>query len=181
VLGSALVKRLSRGQGGLWATLGAGGRAPAGIMEILGRYPVGRGATLVLLKLDRRILLLSQSAGGRFGAGAGFQTLCDITDAEEVASILVKAREADGDSMSERFRSILGRFDRSMDAADEATGRKVSTSPSGDRVELWDERNPIPVVDLTRQPGPPDQSAASSLRRRLASMRVAGTAGGPRA
>jgi hypothetical protein len=125
---------------------------------------------LVLLKLDSRILLLSQSSGGRLGAGAGFQTLCEITDPEEVASILVKSRDADGDSMAEKFRSILGRFDRTMEPPADDQGRRISATPAGDRVELWDERNPIPVVDLTKQPGPPE-TAAGSLRRRLASIR----------
>jgi hypothetical protein len=179
---AGVIRVIARRTGGLGGALGPGGRAPAGIMEILGRYPIGRGATLVLLKLDRRILLLSQTAGGRFGAGAALSKLCDITDADEVASILVKARDAEGDSMSERFRSILGRFDRTMASTEEeASGRKVLASPSGDRAELWDERNAIPVVDLTRQPGPPDASAAGSLRRRLASMRWTGPDGGKRA
>src|SRR5690606_30564923 len=56
VVGAGALRLLARSNGSLRASLGAGGRAPAGIMEILGRYPVGRGATLVLLKLDRRIL-----------------------------------------------------------------------------------------------------------------------------
>ena len=60
----AALRTVARRQGTLRATLGAGGRAPAGILEVLGRYPVGRGVTLILLKLDSRILLLSQSAGG---------------------------------------------------------------------------------------------------------------------
>lgn len=173
---AGLFKFLARHQTGLRASLGAAGRSPAGIMEILGRYPVSRGATLVLLKLDRRILLLSQTAGGRLGAGAGFQTLCEITDAEEIASILVKARDADGDSMSEKFRSILGRFDRAMETPEDDSGRRITATPAGDRAELWDERNPIPVVDLTKQPGPPE-TAAGSLRRRLASIRPSAEGG----
>jgi hypothetical protein len=188
VLGLALVaagaiRLLAKTQGGLRGALGAGGRSPAGLLEILGRYPVGRGSTLVLLKLDRRVLLLSQNAGGRLGAGAGFATLCQITDPEEVASILVKSRDAEGDSMSERFRSMLGRADRTMAAAEtEGPGRRVSPGESGDRAELWDGgRNQIPVVDVTRQPGPPDPSAAGTLRRRLASMRWTGLDGGARA
>ena len=42
----------------------------------------------------------------------------EITDPEEVASILVKSRDAEGDTMSERFRSLLTRFDRGMDTAE---------------------------------------------------------------
>src|SRR5262249_34396680 len=64
VLG-VVVKRVARRGGGLLGALGPGGRAPSGLLEVLGRYPVGRGATLVLLKLDRRILLLCQGGGGK--------------------------------------------------------------------------------------------------------------------
>jgi len=179
--GGAVMRRLARGHGGLRASLGAGGRAPAGIMEILGRYPVGRGSTLVLLKLDRRVLLISQSAGGRLGAGAGMSTLCEITDPEEVASILVKSRDADGDSMTERFRTMLTRFDRGMDDGiePEQSGRSIRVGGGGDRAELWEEqRQQIPIVDLTKQPGSGEPvGAAGLLRRRLASFQRPGGEG----
>ena len=77
--------------GGLMGAIGAGGRAPSGVLSVLGRYPVSRGSTLVLLKVDRRVLLISQSSS-RTG-GVGMQTLCEITDPEEVASILIKTRD----------------------------------------------------------------------------------------
>lgn len=153
--------------------LGAGGRSPSGLMEVLGRYPVARGTTLVLLRLERRVLLLSQSSGGRLGAGAQFTTLCEITDPEEVASILVKARDADGDSAAERFRTLLSRFDRGLERSEErGRGRRVARG-TGDRAELWDDgRLEIPVVDLTI--GAPGQGAVGALRQRLASLRGSG-------
>jgi flagellar biogenesis protein FliO len=105
LIAGVVVKRVARRGGGLLGALGPGGRAPSGLMEILGRYPVGRGATLVLLKMDRRILLLCQG-GGKLG-GAGMTTLSEITDPEEVASILLKTRDEEGDSMARRFQSVL--------------------------------------------------------------------------
>jgi hypothetical protein len=99
---------------GLAASLGATGRSPAGLLEILGRYPVGSGSTLVLLKLDRRVLLLSQQRSGRVGlrsGAAGFTPLCEVTDPDEVASILAKARDAEGESISARFRTLLTSFE----------------------------------------------------------------------
>ena len=153
-------------------------RSPAGLMEILGRYPIGRGSTLVLLKLDRRILLLSQSTSGKLGLGTGLTTLCEIEDPDEIASILVKIRDADGDSMSERFRSMLTRFDREM-PDDGASDRRVRTASGVDRAEIWDDaRVNIPVVDVTRFPSAPDAgSAAGSLRRRLAAFKWPGGEG----
>lgn len=178
VIGSAAVRIIARRSGTLGASLGAGGRSPAGVLEILGRYPVGRGAMLVLLKLDRRVLLLSQSAGGRLGAGAGFTTLCEISDPEEVASILVKARDAEGDSMAERFRSLLTRFDTDFsraEASPAATSRRRQVAAAGDRTELWDERRAdIPIVDLTQ--GPSGSGAVSTLRDRIRTMTGRGAA-----
>lgn len=157
------LRTLARRNGGLRATLGAGGRSPAGILEILGRYPVGRGVTLILLKLDTRVLLLSQSAGGRFGAGANFTTLAELKDPEEVAAILTKSRDAEGDSLAEKFKSMLSRFDRQMDPTlvKPTAVTQGSTSP-------WESRTDIPVIDLTqREPG-----RSSTLRNRLSQART---------
>lgn len=157
------LRTLARRNGGLRATLGAGGRSPAGILEILGRYPVGRGVTLILLKLDSRVLLLSQSAGGRFGAGANFTTLAELKDPEEVAAILTKSRDAEGDSLAEKFKSMLSRFDRQMDPTlvKPTAVTQGSTSP-------WESRTDIPVIDLTqREPG-----RSGTLRNRLSQART---------
>jgi flagellar biogenesis protein FliO len=67
---AAVARGIIKNKGGLVGAMGAGGRAPSGVLEVLGRYPVARGSTLVLLKLDRRVLLLAQSRGGKLG-GAG--------------------------------------------------------------------------------------------------------------
>ena len=96
--------------GGLMGALGAGGRAPSGVLSVLGRYPVSRGSTLVLLKVDRRVLLISQSSS-RTG-GVGMQTLCEITDPEEVASILIKTRDEEEASKAKTFEKILRESDR---------------------------------------------------------------------
>ena len=96
--------------GGLMGAMGAGGRAPSGVLSVLGRYPVSRGSTLVLLKVDRRVLLISQSSS-RAG-GVGMQTLCEITDPEEVASILIKTRDDEEASKAKTFEKILRESDR---------------------------------------------------------------------
>jgi flagellar biogenesis protein FliO len=97
--------RSAVGSASVRSQLGAGGRAPSGLLFVLGRYPVSRGSSLVLIQLDRRVLLLSQS-------GAGFQTLAEVTDAEEVASIIGKARDEEGESLSARFSTLLRTFDK---------------------------------------------------------------------
>ncbi|HED54752.1 MAG TPA: hypothetical protein ENJ00_11215 [Phycisphaerales bacterium] len=126
VLG-VVFKAISAKSNGLSSKIGAGGRSPAGILSVLGRYPLGRNQTLVLLQVDRRILLLCQTATGKMGRGASMHTLCEMTDPDEVASILNKAS---GDSPG--FDAMLSGFEA------------PSTSEFGEDVE---------VVDLTRRRG----------------------------
>src|SRR5262249_50913853 len=75
-LGAVVVKRVSRSKGGgLALALGPGGPAPAGVLEVLGRYPVSRGQSLILLRAHNRVLLLAQSPGVRLSrGGAGAMT-----------------------------------------------------------------------------------------------------------
>lgn len=145
----AAVRRVA-GRAGLMGQIGAGGRAPAGILEALGRYPVSRGQTLVLLRLDRRVLLLSQSS-------SGFSLLTEVNDPDEVASLLVQARDADGDSMAQRFRGLLRAMERDPSIVGE------------------DDREPDYRAGRgTLEPEPLATGGADpvvSLRRRLTAMR----------
>ncbi len=113
-----VIKRASR-NGSLMSSLGAGGRAPAGILEVLGRYPISANCTLVMLKMDRRILLISQSTrgrsgllGARFGGETAMETLSEITDPEDVASILMKVQDDESRAANERFQGLLGQVER---------------------------------------------------------------------
>lgn len=107
-----LVSRLrGAGKGSLSAAFGAGGRAPAGILEVMGRYPLAHGLTLVLLKLDRRVLLLSQTRSGRLG-GYSLATICELDSPEDVASILLKVRDAENESLTRKFASVFRSLDR---------------------------------------------------------------------
>jgi flagellar biogenesis protein FliO len=124
----SIVRRVGRTGGGLTSQLGVGGRAPSGVLLVLGRYPISRGQTLVLLKVDRRVLLLCQSQ-------AGFQTLSEITDPEEVASLLVKTRDESGDSLSHRFNSLLRRVERDPSMS----GEIASVLPESRVVEIKDD------------------------------------------
>jgi hypothetical protein len=167
ILGAGAVIRVLAKRGGLKGALGAGGKAPSGILEVIGRYPIARGSTLVLLKVDRRLLLLSQTSTGRLGLGATFAPLTEITDPEEVGSILLKAQDAEGHSMTQRFRGMLSRYEESM----EPQGRGGQRSPGADSVEVWDDRNAIPVVDVS---GRGELAGVSSLRQRLAGFSSGG-------
>ena len=145
------LRRFARSGPTLAVALGPGGPSPSGVLEVLGRYPAGRGQSLVLLKVDRRVLLLSQSHGGR-GGGGGFRTLCTFDDAEDVASLLVKTRDAADESMSARFTAMLRRFDATHVESDPDVSWPAPGQPSG-------------------------QSAVEALRRRVAELRGAGLGG----
>jgi flagellar biogenesis protein FliO len=111
-----LVKKVGARRAGssLAAALGPGGSAPSGVMSIIGRYPVARGQSLVLLRVDRRVLLLSHTQGTarlRGGGAGGFSTLAEFTDPEEVASILMQAEEHHGRSINAKFRSLLHSYE----------------------------------------------------------------------
>ncbi len=142
-----VVNRLVSRAGGLAGQFGPGGRAPSGVLEVLGRYPVSRGHTLVLLRMDRRVLLLGQSA-------AGFTTLAQATDPDEVASLLIKTRDDEDASISSRFTSIL---------------RQVETDPAvlTDDADSRVAEEPWAADDLSGEPAAPANGAIADLRRRL--------------
>ncbi len=205
---AALVRKTARiraSSDNLAAALGAGGPSPSGLLEILGRYPVSRGVSLVLLRIDRRVLLLSQShAIGLRGKGhAAFTTLCEVTDAESVASILVKAQDAEQASVSARFSKLLRQHDashapvepsesqferpqRRVAFAADTTAESSVRAETLDRSELWDdspqslpfEPAPYPLPSPPRravmQPEP-ESDPMGALRNRLTQLR--GTAG----
>ncbi|HYE02592.1 MAG TPA: hypothetical protein VD963_05090 [Phycisphaerales bacterium] len=156
--GAALVRRLAGRRAGLSlsAAVGPGGPSPAGLLEVLGRYPLARGQTLILLRLERRVLLLSHTTGGRLGRSAGLHTLAELADPDEVASIIVKTRDADGESISARFNELLGAFAGAPAAEADSAGIAGRLALAG--------------PDLA----PPDrepESSIGSVRARLAQLR----------
>lgn len=193
IFGAArLTKRLARANPDLASAIGgvSGGKSPAGLLEILGRYPLGRGQSLILLRLDTRILLLAQSGAGGDGiggrlslgsrarAGGSLTTLCEVNSPEDVASILMRTQDADQQSIASGFRQLLSRFDAEhpepafVEVAPEKSGRVVRSGSGGDRAELWDARPDVAAFA--------EAEAASarqgSVRGRLDSIRARGAA-----
>jgi flagellar biogenesis protein FliO len=180
-------QRMMRSRGRLAGAMGALGAAPspAGILEVLGRYPLSRGTSLVLLKVDRRVLLLAQGSAGLRVRGGGPlpTTLCEISDPDEVASILIKANEAEGRSIGATFRQALAGFERQHDGVIEEPrpsllGRLIRRGSGGDRAELIDEHalaggnDPLRLKDFERG----DVDPVGSLRSRLSVLRGGGAA-----
>ncbi len=118
---------VSRRSGSVAAMMGPGGRAPSGVLEVLARYPVARGQVLVLLRIDRRVLLLSQSMAGK---GGGFTTLAQFDDASEVAAILRQTQDDASESVSARFRQAMERFQGADDGVER--GEIIEVGPRGE-------------------------------------------------
>lgn len=166
------LSRLARRYGAKGSTLAAAfgaGASPAGVLEVLGRFPIGRGQTLVLLRIDNRVLLLAQTSAGlrlRGGGGAGgLTTLCELSNPEDVASLLLKVQDAEQASTAAKFGDLLGRFDAKHaesggGVVEVAAGRKSRSNASGDRAELWDANAVV--------------GGGGSLRDRLKSLRTGG-------
>lgn len=79
---------------------GAGPR-PSGVVEVLARYPLGRGRQVVLLKVGRRILVAHE-------ADRSLRTMAEVSQPEEVAELLA----AVGEGRSRGFANLLERASR---------------------------------------------------------------------
>ena len=116
----------------------AGGPRPSGVVSVLGRFPFGRSASLVLLECGPKVLLLHQQAG----KGGEVSTLSEFADRDEVAELRrqLNANERDAkDGFGRDLEQSLGLYDRG--------GRPKGFN--GD--EGLPIQGPIETVDLTRR------------------------------
>ncbi|MCC7192109.1 MAG: FliO/MopB family protein [Phycisphaeraceae bacterium] len=92
------------------------GRAPASahspVIEVLSRTSVAPKNHVLLLRLGQRILVVGDSA-------AGLATLADISDPEEVASLLQTISASKSGSASQGFADTLDDFDGRYDEQDQ--------------------------------------------------------------
>ena len=165
----ALTRVASRGGGSLASPLGPAGRAPSGLLSVLARYPIAKGSTLVLLRLNRRVLLLSQT-------GQGFTTLAEIDDPEEVAALIMRAEDEEGASLTRRFRTMLKQAERDPGLIGEREFEIEPVVPMTPRAATarFNELAMDPgVVSAPRtvDHGDDHADAVGSLRNRLRSLR----------
>jgi flagellar biogenesis protein FliO len=113
----------------------AGAARPSGVLEILARYPIGRGQALVLLKLGQRIVLMHH-------AGSAAAALTEVVEPDEVAALLARMEAGARSRDARRFASILRGFEREHERG--AARMTMPPRAEGDAVE---------IVDLTRGQG----------------------------
>lgn len=94
------------------------------LAEVLGRVSVGPKQTLVFIKAGRRVLLVGQTA-------QGLNTLADIDDPEEVASILQAAATGRSASITRGFNQILAKFHNTYEPRTADEGRDDSEHTVG--------------------------------------------------
>lgn len=127
-----------------------GGR-PSGVLQVLSRFPVGRGQNLVLLQMARRIILVHQTK-------AGMTPLSEVSDPDEVAQLLARIEAGSSEKQRGRFQSILGKL--------------TSDGPSPEWEPLRDGQGETTrfaggeIIDLTRRSS--SHRPASTTKRRTA-------------
>jgi len=81
-----------------------GGHRPDGVIEIMARFPMGRGQQIVLLRVGRRVIVAHQ-------ADRTMRTLAETNDPEETAELIEKSRSAGGDLFSRLLERRRGEVD----------------------------------------------------------------------
>ena len=115
---------------------GLGGASrPSGVLEILARYPVARGQQLVLLKLGRRIILTHQTS-------TGMATISEVSDSDEVASLLTRIETGTREKTGSKFSSLLSGFEEehSRQGGIELPHHALTSPQDGELIDLTRRR-----------------------------------------
>lgn len=112
---------------------------PSGVVEILARFPVGRGQQLILLKLARRVILAHQS-------GSNMSALSEMSDPDEVAALLARLEAGSSGRHAAKFKSALQEFEADHQALLNESPMNDSQRSGRSLAEVETE-----IVDLTRQ------------------------------
>lgn len=184
VLAAATARMLAQKRGGVLMAMGAAGRAPSGVVDVLARYPLGGGQLLVIFRIGPRVVVVNQVPGRR----GSMRTICEFDDPDQAADLVARCRDADGSSFMERFRAASSEADLAIGTLQDPAPatpptRLAHTNEAGDRVELL---GTYATPDVMPEPTPPQsvrQQAAEeadpveALRERLARLRAQGAAG----
>lgn len=111
-------------------------RRPSGVVQVLGRFPVAKGQSLLLIAVGTRVICTHQSAGK-------METLCEFSDPQEIA--MLRTRIEAGTPGRERFeRELVRSLER-----DESEPSRARALPAQRAEPIVTE-----TVDLTKRRGP---------------------------
>jgi flagellar biogenesis protein FliO len=127
----------------------ATGKAQSRVVEVVSRSPLAPKQQVMLLRVGKRLLVVGDSAGQ-------LSTLSEITDPDEVASMVGQLREEKSTPVA-AFGSLFGRFSRKFDSDEDDAPEAPEPT---DRQMLMDETDEI-------QSGPPAQAEIDGLRERV--------------
>jgi len=139
VLARSAVKRFGGG--------GAAGKRPSGVVEVLARYPLARGQSIVLIKVARRVIVAHQSSDG-------MKPLSEFSSEEDVADLLARCEAGTRGTSQFSFDAILRQSGKAFDGIGSAAKGRA-----GKVDERIDPRDTLPAVmrgaeietvDLTR-------------------------------
>jgi hypothetical protein len=88
------------------------------------------------MKFDRRVLLINQMRSKGWRGPTEMTTLCELTSAEDVASVLLRTRAEEDSKRAAEFEAALRREDELMvrEVSQEASARRGATR-AGERVQ----------------------------------------------
>ena len=136
IFGAWIVGRVSQRKG--FPVKATGAARPSGVVQVLARFPLGRGTQLLLLECGQRILLLEQQRGKAMN---GLQTLTEFTSREDVAELrrrLEASNRSSDESFQKDLEQSLGMYSR------KGTSVQFAGTPIPDAEEME-------TVDLTRR------------------------------
>lgn len=93
-------------------TMGGGaGHRSSGAIQVLSRSAIAPRQQLMLIRIGRRLVLVANT-------GTQMNALCEITDPEEVASLLGQIQQEKHNSITGTFASLFGRAKSEFPSAD---------------------------------------------------------------
>jgi flagellar biogenesis protein FliO len=122
---------------------------PSGAVQVLSRTVLSPKQQLVLLQVGKRVLVVADG-------GAQMSALCQITEPDEVASLVGQLRSEKESAATKAFGSVFGRMRKRFEAEpSEAEPQETSIEPPGkrgSRLDITDTEEPnVEAIDDTRQ------------------------------
>lgn len=105
-------------------------------VEVLSRTSVAPRSHVLLLRVGSQVLVVGESSGG-------LRTLSAVQNEEDVAALLQAVESSKPQSIAGGFSSLMGKFNRHYDEAEDATD--PLTAPPIDRFEAGLDQSEAPV------------------------------------